>query len=110
MNINLFVSDGLNGYTANLSRAKLKLADIGLELSLEKYAFGTAGPNIKKTHKYTIGLGWGSPQSKIVTDFYPSKLQKFQDPSPPPKNPGSTPVICETGFTLLRPITRLCLP
>ena len=26
--------DGLNGYKANLSPAKLKLADIGLELSL----------------------------------------------------------------------------
>ena len=28
--------DGLNGYKANLSPAKLKLADIGLELSLAK--------------------------------------------------------------------------
>ena len=28
--------DGLNGYKANLSPAKLKLVDIGLELSLAK--------------------------------------------------------------------------
>ena len=29
--------DGLNGYKANLSPAKLKLADIGLELSLANF-------------------------------------------------------------------------
>ena len=31
--------DGLIGYKANLSPAKLKLADIGLKLSLAKYNF-----------------------------------------------------------------------
>ena len=29
--------DGLNGYKANLSPGKLKLADIGLELSMAKF-------------------------------------------------------------------------
>ena len=31
--------DGLGGYKANLSQAKLKLADIGLELSLAKMKY-----------------------------------------------------------------------
>ena len=45
--------DGLNGYKANLSPAKLKLADIGLELSLaiERMIIG----NLKRGTEKNMG-------------------------------------------------------
>ena len=44
------VGDGLIGYKANLSPAKLKLADIGLELSLAKTEIWDIVPFLPDTH------------------------------------------------------------
>ena len=65
--------DGLNGYKANLSPAKLNLADIGLELSLAIFfKYSVRGGDDIRTFSWIWGrkLGFGIQKARKCLIFH----------------------------------------